>query len=284
MKRVLAVTAAFVIALSLIPSTAVPQEYEFFYNRKEIRQGDIVQVSTRLPFKSKNGKATFRGTEYDGYITGGILNVLVGVDLDTEPGEYAIDYKFDTGEKRSFTLPVMAREFGKESLTVASKYTDLDEKTLERVAKEKALLDELWATSTEQRIWKSSFLKPAAGELGSPFGLRRYFNEQPRKPHSGLDIKAVAGSGVYASNYGKVVVARDLFFTGNTIVIDHGQAAYTIYAHLSKMSVKEGDLVERAQEIGLVGATGRVTGPHLHWGAKVGGARVDPATLPGALL
>ena len=85
MKRILAATAAFAISFSLVPTAAITQEYEFFYNRVEIRQGDVVQVSTRLPFKSKNGKATFRGTEYDGYITGGILNVLIGVDLDTEP-------------------------------------------------------------------------------------------------------------------------------------------------------------------------------------------------------
>lgn len=284
MKQSVAAIAAFTVSLSLMPCVAVSQEKEFFCNREVIRQGDIVQISTRLPFKSKNGKATFRDREYNGYITGGILNVLVGVDLETEPGEYAVDYKFDDGEQRSFTVEVVAREFGKESLKVAAKYTDLDEKTLERVTKETALLDEVWATSTEQRLWKSSFLKPALGALGSPFGLRRVFNDEPRSPHSGLDIKAMAGAAVYSSNYGKVVVARDLFFTGNTIVIDHGQSIYTIYAHLSRMDVKEGDNVERAQEIGLVGATGRVTGPHLHWATKVGGARVDPATLPGAVM
>jgi murein DD-endopeptidase MepM/ murein hydrolase activator NlpD len=284
MKRVLLATLAFASLLSLKPSSAITQELPFFYNREEVRQGDIVQVSTRLAFRSKDGTLTFRGTKYHGFVTGGIFNVLLGVDMDTEPGDYLLNYEFDNGETRTLTLPVLGREFGKESLKVAPKYTDLDEETQVRVAKEKKMLDALWATSTKDRLWKSSFLRPTVGALGSPFGLRRFFNEQPRSPHSGLDIKAPAGSQIYASNYGKVVVAADLFFTGNTIVIDHGQSLYTIYAHLSKMNVKEGDNIERAQEIGLVGATGRVTGPHLHWAAKVGGARVDPATLPGAVL
>lgn len=226
----------------------------------------------------------FGGTQYKGYVTGGIFNVLLGVDLGTKPGEHEIQYKFDNGETRSFAFSVVARDFGKESLKVEPKYADLDEKTLARVNEEKKLLEDLWATSSEQRLWKGAFVKPTMGDVGSPFGLRRVFNEQPRSPHAGLDIKAPSGQGVYASNFGTVVVARDLFFTGKTIVIDHGQSIYTIYAHLSKIDVKEGDPAGRAQEIGLVGATGRVTGPHLHWGVKVGGARVDPATLPGSPL
>lgn len=284
MKRFLPTAFVLPAIVALTPVPAISQEYEFFYNRTEIRQGDIVQVSTRLPSGAKNGIAKFGDTEYRGYVIGGLLSILVGIDMDTEPGEHEIDYKFDNGVERSFSLPVVVRDFGKESLKVASKYTDLDEHTLARVNEEKEMLEKLWATSTPTRLWKSSFLKPTRGELGSPFGLRRFFNDQPRSPHSGLDIKAPPGERVYASNFGKIVIARDLFFTGNTLVIDHGQSVYTIYAHLSAMDVKEGDSVERGQEIGKVGATGRVTGPHLHWGAKVGGARVDPATLPGAVL
>jgi murein DD-endopeptidase MepM/ murein hydrolase activator NlpD len=133
-------------------------------------------------------------------------------------------------------------------------------------------------------LWHESFVKPAAGPNGSPFGLRRYFNGQPRSPHSGLDIKAPDGSEVTASNDGEIVLAENLFFTGNTIIVDHGLGLYTIYAHLSRMEVGVGDEVRRSQVIGRVGATGRVTGPHLHWAVKLGGSRVDPAMLPGAAL
>ncbi len=284
MKSVLAASVALASILFVAPQSADTQEYEFFFNREVIRQGDIVQVSTRLPFRAKTGTAKFSDATYNGYVTGGLFNVLVGVDMDTEPGEHEIVYTFDTGESREFVLTIESRDFGKESLKVASKYTDLDEATQKRVAAETKLLDALWTTSSPNRLWKGAFLKPAIGALGSPFGLRRFFNDQPRSPHSGLDLKAPAGSEVYASNFGKVMVAADLFFTGNTVVIDHGHAVYTIYAHLSKMNVSEGDDVERAQIVGLVGATGRVTGPHLHWAVKVNGARVDPGTLPGARL
>jgi hypothetical protein len=286
MKSVLAVSLALASLFFIRPqpTEAQPGQYEFFYNRKVLRQGDIVQVSTRLPFGSKDGRATFRGEEYHGYLTGGLFNILLGIDLDTKPGDHVLSYKFDNGDEREFTLPIVAREFGRESLKVASMYTDLDAPTQARVAREKKMLEEQWARSSPDRLWKGAFLKPSIGELGSPFGLRRFFNEQPRSPHAGLDLKAPAGSGVYASNYGKVVVAEDLFFTGNTIVIDHGQSVYTIYAHLSEMKVKNGDDIERAEPIGLVGDTGRVTGAHLHFGVKVNGQRVDPATLPGALF
>jgi murein DD-endopeptidase MepM/ murein hydrolase activator NlpD len=195
-----------------------------------------------------------------------------------------LEYEFDNGDSGTLPIEIVAREFGRESLKVNPKYTDLDEATLARVKEEEVVLDAIWQQATPERYWKGAFLKPTAGTPGSPFGLRRFFNDQPRSPHSGLDLKAAAGTPVYASNYGKVVLAADLFFTGNTIVIDHGLSLYTIYAHLSKIDVKEGDQVDRAQPIGLVGATGRVTGAHLHWAVKLGGARVDPATLPGALL
>jgi hypothetical protein len=270
----------------LVPSAAaqnggVP---EHWFSREEIRQGDIVRVSIRIPFRAKEGTISFLEREYPGFNTGGLLNVVFGIDMDVEPGDQVLRYDFDNGDAGTLPIRVLEREFGRESLKVNPKYTELDEATLERVTTEKAMLAEVWARTTPERYWKGAFVKPTVGVLGSPFGLRRYFNDEPRSPHSGLDLKAPEGTPIYASNHGIVVVAADLFFTGNTVVIDHGMSLYTIYAHLSKIDVKSGDKVERAQPIGLVGATGRVTGAHLHWAVKLGGARVDPATLPGILL
>lgn len=272
--------------LMLVPSAAAQDgpTPDHWFSREEIRQGDIVRVTIRFPFRAKDGTVTFAERKYTGFNTGGLLNVVFGVDMDVEPGEHELRYDFDNGDTGALPIRVLKREFGRESLKVNSKYTELDEKTLARVAEEKALLEAVWARSTPERYWKGAFVKPTMGALGSPFGLRRFFNDEPRSPHSGLDLKAPAGTPIYASNYGKVVVAADLFFTGNTVVIDHGMSLYTIYAHLSKMDVKQGDQIDRAQLIGVVGATGRVTGPHLHWAVRLGGARVDPTTLPGMLL
>lgn len=248
-----------------------------------VGQGDIVKVVVQASGAATSGTIKIAGRSFMGFPTGGLVIFYAGIDLDAEPSAIVIEAKVE-GLEGEHETRVLAKSFGRESLKVSPAYTDLDEKTLARVQAEKQRLTDIWNTSTPRRLWGKSFVKPAAGSLGSPFGLRRFFNGQPRSPHSGLDIRAQAGSAVYASNSGRVVLADDLFFTGNTVVIDHGLGLYTIYAHLSRVYVEAGQDIDRSQLMGRVGATGRVTGPHLHWAVKLGGARVDPAGLPGMLL
>ena len=124
------------------------------------------------------------------------------------------------------------------------------------------------------------FSIPIPGETsGTNFGHRRIFNGEPRAPHAGADLRAKTGTPIHATNRGRVVLAKSLFFTGNTVILDHGMGIYSLYAHLSRLDVKVGDIINNGQQVGLSGATGRVTGPHLHWGMMVQGARVDPFTL-----
>jgi murein DD-endopeptidase MepM/ murein hydrolase activator NlpD len=246
----------------------------------EPRQGDIVRITAGMPPHAQGGSVTFEGRTFGGFVSGGLLNAYVGVDLDSKPGAYPLVLDYGV-ERAARQIAIRARAFAVERLSVDSKYTDLDEATERRVAREQAELDALWSTISPQRLWTNSFVRPVAGALGSPFGLRRFFNGEARSPHAGLDLKAPTGAEVLAANSGRVALARDLFFTGHTVVIDHGLGLFTIYAHLSRIDVGAGNRVERSQRVGLVGATGRATGPHLHWGVKLGGARVDPATLPG---
>jgi murein DD-endopeptidase MepM/ murein hydrolase activator NlpD len=259
------------------------QVEEVMMDPREPRVGDIVRVSLRLPTGVKAGEMTFAGKTVPGFETGGLLNAYIGIDLDTKPGEHAVGYAMGSA-KGAIPLTVAARTFETESLKVAPKYTKLDKPTQARVDREAKELNAIWQRITKERLWTKSFVRPAMGELGSSFGLRRVFNDEPKSPHAGLDIKAPTGTEVYAANQGTIALARELFYTGNTVVIDHGLGLYTIYAHLSRIDVEAGKPVERAQRVGLVGATGRVTGPHLHWGVKLLGARVDPATLPGMSL
>jgi len=113
------------------------------------------------------------------------------------------------------------------------------------------------------------------------FGARRIFNGEPRAPHAGSDLHAAPGTPVHATNRGRVVLAKNLFFTGNTVILDHGLGIDSLYAHLSRIDVKQGEIVRNGQVVGLSGATGRVTAPHLHWGMRVQNARVDPFSLVG---
>lgn len=268
---VLALTVSAAAASKDVPSIVAPVT---------AHQGDIVQITIPLASGARGGSVSFRGLDYPGVVGGADLTAYVGVDLELRPGLYELSYRM--GEAAGSTsLRVRAKDFGEESLEVAPRYTDLDAKTQSRVAAETRTLESIWDRAPREKLWTESFIKPVPGHAASPFGLRRVFNGQPRSPHSGVDLKAPMGEAVAASNDGVVAFAGELYFTGNTVIVDHGLGLYTLYAHLSRIEVAEGDPVHRAQRIGLVGATGRVTGPHLHFGAKLRGARVDPATLPG---
>jgi murein DD-endopeptidase MepM/ murein hydrolase activator NlpD len=123
------------------------------------------------------------------------------------------------------------------------------------------------------------FIIPSEGEVAPNFGEQRIFNDQPRSPHSGVDISSPFGAPVVASNAGRIVLVSNLYYAGNTVIIDHGLGVFTLYIHLSKFKVERGDVVAKGAIIGEIGATGRVTGPHLHWGVKIQGNRVDPFSL-----
>jgi murein DD-endopeptidase MepM/ murein hydrolase activator NlpD len=126
---------------------------------------------------------------------------------------------------------------------------------------------------------KEPFVRPVPGEPTSRFGTRRLFNGEPRSPHPGIDLRAAAGATVAAAGGGRVVLADELYYSGNLVILDHGGGLFTLYAHLSRIDVREGQSVRRGERLGLAGATGRVTGPHLHWGAKVGDREFDPTAL-----
>lgn len=209
---------------------------------------------------------------------------VIGVDLDVEPGEHpapiTLHYADRRTQTRRETVVVQGKSFPTTRLTVAPKYVELspeDQARADREAKETAAL---YATLTPHKYWTGNFAAPIPGAAGGRnFGSRRVFNDQPRAPHSGADLKAAVGDKILASNAGKVVLAHEFFFNGNAVFIDHGLGVYTMYLHLSEILVKPGDMVERGEVVGLAGATGRVTGPHLHWGVRIGDARVDPFSL-----
>jgi murein DD-endopeptidase MepM/ murein hydrolase activator NlpD len=173
-------------------------------------------------------------------------------------------------------MKVVKKKYPEEHLKVARKMVDFPQDILKRVLADQKAVRGVCSHITAERYWKGPFIWPVNSKILSPFGLRRFFNGQPRSPHSGVDLRAKDGVPIVAPNNGRIVLARDCYLSGNTLVIDHGGGLYTLYAHLSQFKVKRGAMVKKGQTIGLAGSTGRVTGPHLHWGVSLLGTRVDP--------
>ena len=207
---------------------------------------------------------------------------VVGLDLDMKAGSYTGDVRVTRNNKvetQSVKIDVKAVQFPVEHLKVAEQYVELSPDNSDRALRESREIEEIHKTISGEALWKQAFVVPIPGGVGSSFGKRRVFNGESRNPHAGADLKATTGTPIRSTNRGRVVLAKDLFFTGNTVIVDHGLGIYTLYAHLSRIDVTKDAVVERAQVIGLAGATGRVTGPHLHWGARVQNTRVDPFSL-----
>jgi len=264
-------------ALIVLCGTAIPgRAYSLTVEPRAVSLGGVAVVRTDV--RVATGTFDGRRLQFFAVPAGGSM-ALVGVDLDRASGRYTIEVTTATGPALRADLDVEARTFPEERLTVPKVFTEPDPATLERIAREARLLGALWEQSSPLPYWRGPFVRPTEGPAGSPFGLRRFFNGEPRSPHAGIDFRAPEGSPVRASNRGRVVLARELFFTGNTIVVDHGCGLFTLYVHLSKVDVARGSVVERGQRIGAVGMTGRATGPHLHFAARIGEARIDPEAI-----
>ena len=208
--------------------------------------------------------------------------VLVGIDLETAPRTYPIAIEAGgppAGARATHRLVVVPRSFPTRTLTVDPAFVNPPASALDRIARETAELNQMWANSATTRLWDGPFSRPVPDAANSAFGTRTILNGEPRSPHGGADFSSATGTPIKAPNAGRVVLAGDRYFTGNTVMIDHGLTLFSLFAHLSEITVHVGDVVKTDDLIGKVGATGRVTGPHLHWGVRVNGARVDPLSL-----
>jgi murein DD-endopeptidase MepM/ murein hydrolase activator NlpD len=209
------------------------------------------------------------------YRDGDVWRAAVGVSLDTVPGDLEI-----VAGGRGIRIPVGEHSYREERLTIKNKdYVSPDAEQLARIARERNIIDTALGAFRDIEIDDIALSAPVAGPRSSSFGLKRYFNDEPRSPHKGMDIAAPEGTPVAAPRSGLVSVTGDFFFNGGTVIVDHGQGYVTMYCHLSEVAVSEGDEVVAGQALGAVGKTGRVTGPHLHFGVYLNGTAVDPALL-----
>ena len=206
----------------------------------------------------------------------GMWQAVVGLPLSLDTGEQQLEIS-DHGAARTLAFQVLPKQYETQYLTLANKrQVDPTAEDLKRITRELALSNHAFAIWSEDLADDLRFDLPAHGRFSSSFGLRRFFTNQARQPHSGLDIAAPEGAPVLAPATGVVIETGNYFFNGNTVFIDHGQGLISMYNHLSRISVKKGVRVARGQRIGAVGKTGRVTGAHLHWTVSLNNARVDP--------
>jgi murein DD-endopeptidase MepM/ murein hydrolase activator NlpD len=267
----------------LLPSPGVPggREPKIRLSSEQIPQGGLGLITVEVS-DDQMPEMTWMGKKV--YLVPGVENStwrgFISVDLRQKPGAYLLLVKSpSSGEATRLEIEVEKKDYGVRRLTVPKEMVDLDAQTFERVKKEAKTMRALWQIPASEAIWEGSFLRPLDGEVVGPFGRRSIINDQPRSPHSGVDFRARKGTPIRAINHGTAVLTADHFFPGRSVVINHGGGILSMYFHLDKILVQKDQFVEKGQVVGLVGATGRATGPHLHLGIRVNGARVDPLAL-----
>lgn len=232
---------------------------------------EVPAIEGEAPVATFNGRRVMVQPSESGYVA------IVGIPLGAKPGQAHLELEGVDRSRARVSFDIGQKSYKTQRLTITNKrMVDPNAEDLERIGKERKRIDAaLEHYSTAARV-DTAMIRPVEGVESSPFGLRRYYNDKPRRPHSGLDIAAPEGTPILAAAPGIIIETGGFFFNGNTVFIDHGQGLVTMYCHMSRIDVEAGTRVGRGEQIGLVGATGRVTGPHVHWSVSLNDTRVDP--------
>ncbi len=267
-----------------LPQTA--SELTVSVRARAIQPGAVVRLDVSCTCKASGRTAAARVFDREIPLVpiraGAAWSGLIGIDLETAPGTYPVQVAAESADARPLAathpLAVAARRFPTRRLQVAPVYVEPPADEIKRIAADAARLEALFRTTTGQSL-PGRFVAPIAAAPQDTFGARSIFNGQSRSPHAGVDFRAPPGTPIASPAAAVVVLADDLFFTGRTVALDHGLGLVSVLAHLSKIAVRVGDAVKPGDVVGEVGATGRATGPHLHWSVRLDGARVDPMSL-----
>jgi hypothetical protein len=292
-RRNLALALGVSAALSGVSAPraeTVPRIPGLLVRARRFEPGEIVRVvAQRMDCRAVSAKGTFLGKDFSLEPSTGpeASPRWIGwavIPLDQRPGPANVAVKLECGHDIPFMrvdrdVTIGPKTFPEQRLNVEDKFVTPPKEAAARIERERRETAAIYARRTVLPPPTEPFVRPVPGQPTSEFGTRRIFNGVPRSPHPGIDLQAASGTPVAAAGPGKVALAEDLYFSGNTIIVDHGAGLFTIYAHLSKIETKAGVEVAAGQRIGLSGATGRVTGPHLHWGARVGEEIFDPRAM-----
>jgi len=236
-----------------------------------------VHVTNLRPADGDQPSATFNGKPVLVVRQAGYWRAIVGIPLSAEPGKATIEVSHPKSKDTAIVFDILPKKYSVQQLKVPPNQVNLSPEDEARVTRETEKVRAALDAFTAQAPSTLRLEQPVPGRRSSSFGLRRVFNGESRNPHSGMDIAAPTGTPVKAPLAGRVVDVGNYFFNGNNVIVDHGMGLVTMYCHLSKIRVEVGQELKRGEVLGDVGATGRVTGPHLHWGVSLNGAMVDPA-------
>ena len=283
------VLAGCVVAGALAGGALAGERADVVWHPTHPRLGDVAWLHVRNVPEAARVEGSVDGRPLTFFRYAGGHAALLGIDLEAKPGArpWGVAVLEPEREPRTArgTVRFVPRRFPVERLTLPRPMVELDPDTERRALAEAQRLTAVFRAITADRLWRGRFTRPVGGTLpGTGFGARRIINGAPRSPHGGIDYSMPLGTPVVAANTGRVALVDEFFFPGRLVVLDHGLSLYTLYFHLDSVTVSEGERVERGQTLGSVGASGRATGPHLHFGAQVGTARVDPAALLGLAL
>jgi len=276
LKNALLIIIALSFPLHVNAQTA--KQPEIMLEPNWLGPGDIAVITVKNLAGSPEG--TFNGKKLywnPSSVSPNTFKTIIGIDLFTVPGEYALDIAAG-GDVIHRSIKVSKKKYPVRRLKLRKEMVELSPENEARVEREQKKMAAVWPNVSE-RSWSGNFINPREGKIVSKFGVQTIINNVPKSPHTGVDVSARAGEEVRAPNNGVAVLIDQQFFTGNSIVLDHGQGIHTMFFHLSKILISPGQKVKKGDVIGLVGSTGRVTGPHLHWGVRIEDARVDPLEL-----
>ncbi|MEK6743995.1 MAG: M23 family metallopeptidase [Nitrospirota bacterium] len=267
----------FIILIGLVSGKySFAVEPSIVLSPKKVGPGDLMTVTVKNAAGPVEG--SFNGKHLYFNPVKNAFKAVVGIDLKTDPGTYPLSLTVD-GKPLTSDVVIAKKKYPVQKLTLPEDMVVLSPENEARADREQRKMAAIWPFDS-LRVWQGSFMDPLPGKaMGTPFGVRRIINDIPKNPHSGVDITADEGEPVKAPNDGVVILVDDQFYSGNSVVLDHGQGIYTMFFHLSKINVKYGQAVTKGDVIALVGSTGRSTGAHLHWGVRVQGAKVDPLAL-----
>ncbi|MFN7981434.1 MAG: M23 family metallopeptidase [Vicinamibacterales bacterium] len=264
--------------LALAPG-ATAQDVSVSVRSRGNQPGDALALTITTPPDTREVTIAAFSASWPAYrVNERTWEALLGIDLDRKPGPYEVVVS-STGASTSTarrTVTVVPKRFPRRLLKVAPAFVNPPKDQLARIAKDSEFLSAVYATVSDVPMWLNGLQRPVSEVANSSFGSRSVYNGEARSPHAGTDFLSPSGTPIHAPAAGRVLGARNLYFTGDTVIIDHGLGVFSMLAHLSRIDVREGQSVAPGDVVGLVGATGRVTGPHLHWALRVGAARVDP--------